>query len=74
MARQVRRIVCFEIDPWLNDHMYIVPGLGDFGDRYFGTETRVAGCASLARCRVVRPQIGDAASQDDAQPESHPHT
>jgi uracil phosphoribosyltransferase len=25
------------IDPQLNDHGYIVPGLGDAGDRYFGT-------------------------------------
>jgi uracil phosphoribosyltransferase len=26
------------IDKHLNDHKYIVPGLGDFGDRLFGTE------------------------------------
>ena len=26
------------IDERLNDKKYIVPGLGDFGDRYFGTE------------------------------------
>ena len=26
------------IDQELNDKKYIVPGLGDFGDRYFGTE------------------------------------
>ena len=26
------------IDPELNDRAYIVPGLGDAGDRYFGTE------------------------------------
>jgi len=26
------------IDPTLNAQKYIVPGLGDFGDRYFGTE------------------------------------
>lgn len=25
-------------DPELNDKKFIVPGLGDFGDRYFGTE------------------------------------
>ncbi len=25
------------IDPMLNDKKYIVPGLGDYGDRYFGT-------------------------------------
>jgi uracil phosphoribosyltransferase len=31
------RIVTAAIDPELNDHGYIVPGLGDFGDRLFGT-------------------------------------
>lgn len=30
-------IVTAAIDPELNDHGYIVPGLGDAGDRYFGT-------------------------------------
>jgi uracil phosphoribosyltransferase len=30
-------IVTASIDPELNDHGYIVPGLGDAGDRYFGT-------------------------------------
>jgi len=25
------------VDECLNEHKYIVPGLGDFGDRYFGT-------------------------------------
>jgi len=26
------------MDPMLNDHGYIVPGLGDAGDRIFGTK------------------------------------
>lgn len=30
-------IVTAAIDPEINDHGYIVPGLGDAGDRYFGT-------------------------------------
>jgi uracil phosphoribosyltransferase len=30
-------IIAAAIDPLLNDHGYIVPGLGDAGDRYFGT-------------------------------------
>ncbi len=30
-------IIAAAIDPILNDHGYIVPGLGDAGDRYFGT-------------------------------------
>lgn len=32
------RIVTAEVDPTLNERKYIVPGLGDFGDRYMGTE------------------------------------
>lgn len=31
------RIVTAAIDPELDQHAYIVPGLGDFGDRLFGT-------------------------------------
>jgi uracil phosphoribosyltransferase len=31
------RIVTAAVDDFLNEHKYIVPGLGDFGDRYFGT-------------------------------------
>lgn len=32
------RITTAAIDPELNSKKYIVPGLGDYGDRYFGTE------------------------------------
>ena len=31
------RVVCAAVDDGLNEHRFIVPGLGDFGDRYFGT-------------------------------------
>ena len=31
------RIVTCAVDAGLNDRKFIVPGLGDFGDRYFGT-------------------------------------
>jgi uracil phosphoribosyltransferase len=31
-------IFCAAIDEKLNDHAYIVPGLGDAGDRLFGTK------------------------------------
>lgn len=31
------KLVTAAIDPELNDRKFIVPGLGDFGDRYFGT-------------------------------------
>jgi len=32
-------VVTSEIDDYLNEKKYIVPGIGDFGDRYFGTDT-----------------------------------
>mgnify|MGYP006109739653 CR=1 FL=1 len=32
------RVVTSAVDPILNEKKYIVPGLGDFGDRYFGTD------------------------------------
>jgi uracil phosphoribosyltransferase len=31
-------IYCASVDEKLNDHGYIVPGLGDAGDRLFGTK------------------------------------
>ncbi len=31
-------IYCAALDDCLNDHGYIVPGLGDAGDRIFGTK------------------------------------
>lgn len=31
------KVVLSVLDDWLNDRKYIVPGIGDFGDRYFGT-------------------------------------
>jgi uracil phosphoribosyltransferase len=31
-------IYCAAVDEKLNDHAYIVPGLGDAGDRLFGTK------------------------------------
>ena len=31
-------IYCAAVDEKLNDHGYIVPGLGDAGDRIFGTK------------------------------------
>lgn len=32
------RVYCAAIDEKLNDHGYIVPGLGDAGDRIYGTK------------------------------------
>eukprot|EP01061_Rhynchopus_euleeides_P021961 TRINITY_DN35836_c0_g1_i1.p1 TRINITY_DN35836_c0_g1~~TRINITY_DN35836_c0_g1_i1.p1 ORF type:complete len:293 (+),score=131.69 TRINITY_DN35836_c0_g1_i1:49-879(+) len=31
------QVVTSAVDPRINDKRYILPGLGDFGDRYFGT-------------------------------------
>lgn len=31
------KIVCAAVDDGLDENFYIVPGIGDFGDRYFGT-------------------------------------
>jgi len=31
------KIVTCAVDDELNSHKYITPGLGDFGDRYYGT-------------------------------------
>jgi len=31
-------VVTSEVDQGLNEKKYIVPGIGDFGDRYFGTD------------------------------------
>ncbi|TSC68873.1 MAG: uracil phosphoribosyltransferase [Parcubacteria group bacterium Gr01-1014_66] len=33
----IKNIVVGAVDPALNAQKYIVPGLGDYGDRYFGT-------------------------------------
>lgn len=33
------QIITAAVDEKLNDQKYIVPGLGDYGDRYFGTES-----------------------------------
>lgn len=32
------QIVTTAIDPEINDKFYVLPGMGNFGDRYFGTE------------------------------------
>lgn len=32
------KIVTSAVDPEINDKFYVLPGIGNFGDRYFGTE------------------------------------
>ncbi|XP_050323658.1 uridine-cytidine kinase-like 1 isoform X1 [Bactrocera neohumeralis] len=32
------KIVTSALDPEVNDKFYVIPGIGNFGDRYFGTE------------------------------------
>ena len=34
------KIITAVVDPFINENKYILPGLGDFGDRYFAS-TRV---------------------------------
>lgn len=32
------KIVTSALDPEINEKFYVIPGIGNFGDRYFGTE------------------------------------
>lgn len=32
------RIVTSAVDPEINEKFHVLPGIGNFGDRYFGTE------------------------------------
>lgn len=32
------KIVTSAVDPEINENFYVIPGIGNFGDRYFGTE------------------------------------
>ena len=32
------KIVTTAVDPEINERFYVLPGIGNFGDRYFGTE------------------------------------
>ncbi|XP_018336084.1 uridine-cytidine kinase-like 1 isoform X2 [Agrilus planipennis] len=38
------KIVTSAIDPEINDKFYVLPGIGNFGDRYFGTEPSTEHC------------------------------
>jgi len=31
------KVITAAVDPQMNENRYIVPGIGDFGDRYFDT-------------------------------------
>jgi len=35
------KIVTSAMDPEINERFYVLPGIGNFGDRYFGTEPKV---------------------------------
>eukprot|EP00092_Neocalanus_flemingeri_P008029 GFUD01008666.1.p1 GENE.GFUD01008666.1~~GFUD01008666.1.p1 ORF type:complete len:612 (-),score=175.68 GFUD01008666.1:412-2247(-) len=35
------KIVTTAVDPEINDKFHVLPGIGNFGDRYFGTEPKV---------------------------------
>ena len=47
------KIVTGQIDSHLNDSKYIVPGLGDYGDRFFGSIWRTGIFGGLSRVQVV---------------------
>jgi len=32
------KLVTTAVDPEINEKFYVMPGMGNFGDRYFGTE------------------------------------
>lgn len=32
------KIITSALDPEINEKFYVLPGIGNFGDRYFGTE------------------------------------
>jgi len=38
LFHQQVQIVTSAVDPEINDKFYVIPGIGNFGDRYFGTE------------------------------------
>ena len=46
-------IYCAALDEKLNDHGYIVPGLGDAGDRIFGTKSKIHKHAARASARAA---------------------
>ncbi|XP_026480658.1 uridine-cytidine kinase-like 1 [Ctenocephalides felis] len=35
------RIITSALDPEINENFYVLPGIGNFGDRYFGTEPSI---------------------------------
>lgn len=39
------QIITTAVDPEVNDRFHVLPGIGNFGDRYFGTEFKVHGVA-----------------------------
>ena len=47
------RILTAALDDGLNETKFIVPGLGDYGDRYYGNGLRAIVGSSLARANEV---------------------
>ncbi|KAM1130112.1 hypothetical protein ACFX19_045504 [Malus domestica] len=43
------KLVTSEIDESLNDDLRVIPGMGEFGDRYFGTDNEGEGTISSSR-------------------------
>lgn len=40
------KLVTSEIDLSLNEDLRVIPGMGEFGDRYFGTDSNETGSGS----------------------------
>ena len=47
-------IVTTAVDPEINEKFHVLPGIGNFGDRYFGTEPMAAG-GTKADWTVIAP-------------------
>merc|ERR1712192_263522 len=41
MAESGVNIITSAVDPEINDRFHVMPGIGNFGDRYFGTEPKL---------------------------------
>ncbi|MFH4973677.1 hypothetical protein AB6A40_000386 [Gnathostoma spinigerum] len=42
------RLITAAVDAHLNEHFYVIPGIGNFGDRYYGTEENMQADQSVA--------------------------
>ncbi|XP_050384023.1 uridine kinase-like protein 5 [Argentina anserina] len=50
------KLVTSEIDLSLNEDLRVIPGMGEFGDRYFGTDSNEAGSGSTSSSSSKSPK------------------